>query len=75
MDNLRSYANMKDMDTRMNNMKVDIVCIQETHNKRDREVNTDNYNIYFSKADGEGENETGVGGVSSMIRGYSKYHN
>ena len=50
---------------------MDIVCIQETHNNKDNEIELGNYKVYFPKAEGKGknENENGIGGVAIMIRG------
>jgi len=43
-------------EIRVNIWKVDIVCIQETHNVKDEQLDIEEYEIYFTK-DGE-DNET-----------------
>ena len=48
--------------------KIDIACIQETHNINGNETETDNYKIYFAKAIKENDNNKGIGGVAIMIR-------
>ena len=38
MDNFRNRQTMKDMEIRMNIKKIDIACIQETHNTINDEI-------------------------------------
>ena len=63
----RQYALSREAD-KNGQQKNDFVCIQETHNLKDVEINHDKRTEVFSKsADGNSDNK-GTGGVAIVVR-------
>ena len=60
---------MKGLEIRIDIIKIDIYCIQETHNTTDDITALVKYKVYFSKATGNIDNMNGIGGLSIMVRG------
>jgi len=68
MDDFRNYDTIKETDISMEHRKADFVCIQETHNTKDMEINGENYKIYLSKATNENDNNKRIAGVAIMVK-------
>ena len=69
--NMGDFSNINtfsENDIRMNNRKVDIACINETHNVTQNETETENYKIYFSNSINEICNNKGIGCAAITIR-------
>ena len=64
MDDFRNPERIRETDIRMSNKKADFVCIQETHNIKDNEMELGNYKIFFSKAENDNIANKGSGGGS-----------
>ena len=70
MGDFGNYDTIKETDIRMGRRKADFVCIQETHNTKDRAINGGTYKIYLSKAtnDNDNNNNKGIGGVAIRVK-------
>ena len=65
-----------ELDIRMNHANADIICIQETHNTKTEDHQTEHYR-YISNAARKithKENEKGIGGVSILIKRIGRRH-
>ena len=73
MDDIRNNETLNELDIRMEHAKVEILCIQETHNTQNEDKKTKNYR-YISSAALTGQtnenknNEKGIGGVAILIK-------
>ena len=73
MDDFRSTEKKKETTDRLEQGKVDIACVQETHDTNATDVRIGNYTIYSSpesktKQEKEPENAKGTGGIAITIR-------
>ena len=73
MGDVRNNETLNELDIRMEHAKVDILCIQETHNTQNEDKKTKNYR-YISSAALPGQNNEnncgnkGIGGVAILIK-------
>ena len=70
IDDLRNKTMLKELDIRMSNMKADLVCLQETHETKSTDQETENYRYISTAAqptDGA-TNGKGIGGVASLVK-------
>ena len=70
IDDVGNNETLHELDIRMNHMNVDIICIQETHNTKQKTAkqNTiDPYRRQLKKING-GENEKVTGGIAILIK-------
>ena len=70
MDDVRNRNAQHELWVRMEHMKADIVCIQETHNAETEGGEIENYRYISigSRSNNNGQNEKGTSGVAIMVK-------